>query len=354
MKRWILRISKAAGALVLIVGALVLFSYLKHVRIWAPTESVEFASADGTVLRGTLIRPEDEGVHPAVVILHGSGAEDIYAFDYISVANAFVKKGLATLVYQKRGVGESEGEFRTARYSDFVKDAIAAVEFLARHENIDAANIGIHAISEGAWFSPEVAQRTGKVAFIVNKVGPPFSWIETVIWEVESDLRAVGVAEPDLQPLLDVTKRRWNYYIEAGKNPELAAGAERDAINAEMRRLEEAVPLSADVLASQLAPYDAEVYARYSANFSYDPTPFLRSIDVPMLYLYGTEDINIPTARAVPYLEAFREEYGKDIDIVIYDGLGHGLVTWKGAFSAGYTPGYLDRIGTWAAEQAVN
>lgn len=353
MKQMLLRTLKVAGVLMLMVIALAGYNYLRNYVFWSPSEQASFASGDGTRIGGTLIKPSDQGIYPAVIILHGAGPENINAIDYRTVANAFVRYGFAVLLYDKRGVGASEGDFRSASYTDFIADAIASVEHLARREDIDAGSIGIHAISEGAWFALEVAHRAGNVAFIVNKVGSPFSWMDTVIWEVESDLLAAGVEASDLDPLLELSFRRWQYYVDAGTDPGLAEGGLRDAINAEMQRLMALYPAASGALPRELAPYDAEAYAIYAANFSYDPGPYLEMIDVPTIYLYGTDDINIPTTRSVEFLEKFRDERRKDIDIVVYDGLGHGLITWRGILDGGYAPGYLDLIGTWAAEKLV-
>jgi pimeloyl-ACP methyl ester carboxylesterase len=353
MKRWMLRVLKRLGAPVLAVAALVLFNYLRHFVIWAPTEAAQFTSEDGTVIRGTLVRPSDSGAHPAIVMLHGSGPENIYGFDYRTLANAFARKGFAVLLYDKRGVGESDGDFSTATYRDFVLDAIAATNFLAEHPAIDADNIGIHAVSEGAWFAPEVVYRTGQISFVVNKVGPPSSWMDTVIWEVENELLAAGVPAAEIGPLLEVTLRRWQYYVDTGVDPSLAEGPERASIEAEMQRIMRLNPAAATVLPDKLVPYDEAEYARISANFGYDPGPYLQSIDVPMIYLYGTDDVNIPTMRSVRYLEMLRDDHDKPVDIVVYEGVGHPLMSWTGALEGGYVPGYLDRIGTWSADQVV-
>ena len=257
------------------------------------------------------------------------------------------------LLYDKRGVGDSGGDFESAHYRDFIDDAVAAVRYMADRPDIDAQNIGLQGNSESGWFTPEVAQVTGRVAFIFNRAGPPLAWMDNVIWEVRNDLSAAGIAEADLEPLLASTLRRWRYYIAAGTDARLVNTAERDAINAELKTLRETVPFADQELPEQLAPYDAESYAGYAADFSYDPRPFLELIDVPMIYVFGEQDVNIPTKRSVEFLRSFREQYNKNIDIVVMEDVGHALANWTGVLTGGFVPPYLDLLASWPREHLV-
>ena len=350
MKTLLLRVLLALATLVVLIGAVVAYNYMRHFAIRAPHESVEFVSADGVRLRGTLFKPSEEGVFPAVAVLHGSGRDHTGDISYRVMIKATLRGGVAVLLYDKRGVGKSGGDFESALYRDFVADGIAAIRYLASRPDVDAARIGLHASSEGGWLAPEVAYTTGQVAFIFNRVGSPLSWRDTVISETRNDLLSAGVAEEDLEPLLAITRRRWNYHIAAAANPSLAEGPERDAINAELERLLAAIPEAESQVPVELPPYDREMYDAWAADIAYDPRPFLESIDVPMIYTFGENDINVPTAEAVAFLETLRKDRGKDIEIVVFEGVGHALVTWKGIFTAGYVPKYLDTIESWYRE----
>ncbi len=344
------KVLKSIAVVAILVLSIALFNYLRYIIFWFPTESVVFES-DGVEIRGTLIKPSDEGVFPAVVILHGSGPEDRSGPGYRIIANTMVRNGMAVLLYDKRGVGESGGDFASALYRDFIIDAISAVYYLAGRDDIDSNNIGLQGNSEGGWFTPEVAYRTGQVAFIFNRVGPPLPWIENVIWEVHNDLLAAGIAESDVGKLEAVTRSRWEYYVAAANDPTLASGRLRDSINTKLRQLRETVPGAVEVLPESLPPYDAAEYAALAAEVGYDPRPFLEAINVPMIYTFGEIDINVPTVRSVAYLESFRQEYDKNIDIVVFDGVGHPMADWTGLFTAGYVPEFLGLLGSWCAEQ---
>lgn len=335
------------AAFVLCVG-IVLFNYLRFQIFWHPTEIVEFDSG-GVMIRGTLIKPEATGAFPAVVMLHGSGPDVTSDPSYHLTANTLVRNGVAVLLYDKRGVGMSDGDFEKALYKDFINDAIAAVDFLSTRPDIDAGRIALHGNSEGGWFTPEVAHRTGKVASIFNRAGPPLPWITTVLWEVRNEFLEAGIAEADLAALEAVTERRWRYYIEAGNDAEKAFSAERNAINAILSELRASVPIADQVLPGKVAEYEESRYAGFAANYAYDPQPFLRRIDVPMQYVFGELDVNIPTTQSVEFLETFRATAGKDIEVFIIDDAGHAFFGLTGIFTAGFRPEYVDLLASWGA-----
>jgi acetyl esterase/lipase len=120
-------------------------------------EDVRFPSTGTVRLAGTLISPATPGKHPAVVLVHGSGAENR---DYMLPWSRFlVRRGMAVLGYDKRGVNESTGDWNTASFPDLANDVIAAFNYLKRRPDIDRAHIGLLGISQAGWIMPIAAVR---------------------------------------------------------------------------------------------------------------------------------------------------------------------------------------------------
>jgi hypothetical protein len=330
----------------LLLGAIV----ARHIVYWSPHEDVSFPSGD-IELAGTVVKPSGDGRVPAIVMLHGSGREPRTDPSTRPVVNALVRAGFAVLAYDKRGVGASGGDFDSALYRDFIADGVAAVHYMAARPDVDPAAIGLYAVSEGGWLAPEIAVNSGRIRFIFNKVGSPLSFMETVAWEVRNDFLAAGIAAEDVQALVDVTVRRWRFYIDVAADPSLANGEERHAINARLATLRREVAGASEVLAEKLGPYDAVTYAAYAADLAYDPSPFLRQLDIPLYYAYGGQDINVPTDECVAELQRIIAAQGKDIGITVYPHVGHTLVTWRGLLTMGYVPGYLETLSRWTSSQ---
>ncbi len=118
---------------------------------------VRFAGAGG-LLTGTLQLPP-EGTEPraAVVFLHGSGPQDRNENNPRAPLNIFntlaadlAAAGIASLRYDKRGVGESTGDGLTASLDDLAADAREAVRFLRRAYETKELPVFAVGHSEGA------------------------------------------------------------------------------------------------------------------------------------------------------------------------------------------------------------
>jgi pimeloyl-ACP methyl ester carboxylesterase len=341
----LVKIMKMALGLLILPVLLVSYVGLRHVVYWSPSEEITFESGNIT-LAGTLVKPASTGTFPTVVLLHGSGPETRSDPQTRVVVNALIRNGFAVLLYDKRGVAASGGDFESALYPDFIADAIAAVEYITSRADIDKRLIGIYAVSEGAWFAPEVAAQTDKVAFIFNKVGSPLPVEESWLWEIGNEYIEDGYSESDARKLVDLARLRWDYYQDAAADPSLAVGPRRDATNAEIAKVFEQLPNAESVINSELLPYDQDRHADFAANNGYDPGPFIERLDIPTFYAFGEDDVNIPTEQSVAALDALIRS-GKKIDYRVFAGVGHGLATWKGALQFGYVPGYLDALDEW-------
>ena len=90
-------------------------------------EDVRFANGD-VQLAGTLISPSTPGRHPAIILVHGSGAE---SREYVlPFARFLIRQGMTVLAYDKRGVGGSTGDWNTASFDDLAADVVAAFQVL--------------------------------------------------------------------------------------------------------------------------------------------------------------------------------------------------------------------------------
>lgn len=99
------------------------------------TEEVNWKNG-GIKLVGTLYLPSGNGPFPAAVMLHGSGMLTRKDALYREHAERLARAGVAILVYDKRGVGESEGDWRQASLTELADDATGAVNLLRAHKRL--------------------------------------------------------------------------------------------------------------------------------------------------------------------------------------------------------------------------
>lgn len=131
-------------------------------------------------LNATLTLPSDgQTLHPAVVLVHGSGPNDrdetVGATKmFRDLAQGLASAGIAVLRYDKRTFAYRDQLSNTTVTIDneVIADAIAATRLLAATPGVDPKRIYIVGHSLGAMLAPEIAQRAGSVAGAVL-LAPP-------------------------------------------------------------------------------------------------------------------------------------------------------------------------------------
>jgi pimeloyl-ACP methyl ester carboxylesterase len=207
---------------------------------------------------------------PAVVLGHGSGR--LTKDDMRWLASGFVRHGYAALSYDKRGVGQSTGEYSGVGVTNSERmfallagDMVAAVSVLRADPRIDRARIGLAGNSQAGWFVP-VAAIDSNAAFIVLVSGP-----------------TVSVGEE-------------NYYSDLVENTTL--------------------PLE-------------EGYAKFQSfdgPRGFDPRPVLDRLHIPGLWLFGSDDRSIPVRTSVAVLESLTTNgRSHPFSWHVYPGQGHSL-----------------------------
>jgi uncharacterized protein len=322
------------------------YMYLVHIQYNGSVENVTIQSGDVT-LRGWFVKPKEAGPHPAVIILHGSGPLTGDALPVRIQINAFLRSGVSVLTYDKRGVGGSGGDFVKTAYQDFIEDGISAVRYLKSRSDVAEGGIGLVGNSEGGWFTPEIAHRTGDVSFIINRAGPSLPWIETNLWETRHKLMNVGVDGEALDEDIRLRDMVWHFVVEVDADPALAGGEKWQRINSELANFDR----SHGTYIKKLPDYDPVLYRSLAAYIGYDPQPYIEQLSVPMLYIFAENDEAVPTAEAVAYLQAIPTQEGRNIEIRVIPGVKHDMLS-AAALLSGSDPAFIDVIGPWAAAKA--
>jgi dienelactone hydrolase len=328
------------------------YTYVVHIRYNGLVEKISFQTGDVT-LSGWFIKPEGPGPHPAVVLLHGAGPLTGDSLPVRIPINAFLRSGVSVLTYDKRGVGESGGRFERNAYQDFINDGISAVNYLKSRSDVDAGAIGLMGSSEGGWFTPEIAHRTGAVSFIINRAGSALPKIETELWETRHELLHDGAEGEALEESIRVRDMVWHFMVEVDANPSLVGGEKWQRIDADLAAFDGRYgDTKAAWTLKKMPAHNPEEFRTFVAIMGYDPQPHIEKVSIPMLYIYAEDDENIPTKGSVEYLQALKTQEGKDIEIRIIPGVKHSMMSVRGLFSCGLDPAYINLIGPWAAEKA--
>ena len=235
-------------------------------------------------------------------MVHGSGPQKRDEFQVFAAYCASL--GIAVLADDKRGVGESGGRYpgegATTRTIDVLaRDAEREARFLASLPQVDPRRVGLLGDSQAGWIIALAAARENAIRWAVPLAGPTVTQLETDYWGA----LAGKSEEPPSAPL--------------GK-----------------------------ILA----------HVRAAGRGGFDPEPSLRRLTIPVFWVYGDDDRNVPTVLCVERLESLRS--GHDFTWKVLP-MTHALLELPtGLYSSlgrspGFAPGLYPAVGDWLRGHSI-
>ena len=261
------------------VGALLLAA-LVATQAPSPEPLSVRIEAKGAVLAGDIFLPPQaaRGRVPGVVMVHGSGRAERAM--YRRGADRLAALGMAVLLYDKRGIGQSTGRYRevTAEngqesLGELADDARRALAMLASQRQVDPARVGFYGASQAGWILPLAADRQPGVRFLVVISGPATS---------------VG------------------YEIRHGH------------LNGEG-----STPISPEELQKQLAAF--------TGPHGYDPAETLRRLRTPTLWIMGDRDQGLPLQETLQALNSLPATASGLLTLVRFPEADHGMYRADGS-----------------------
>ena len=289
-------------SVVKIFRVLAAFSLLAFSSVQGERIDLNFQTAAGT-LSGSLFLPVGDGPFPAVVFLAGSGDESYLtgwegerrSWFWPELQAWFAERGQAVYVFDKPGIGRSEGDWRRQNFDDRAANALAAVQMLRSHSEIKSSNIGVLGHSQGGWIAVMAAARGPEaVAYVISLAGPSIS------------VR---------QQIIEDTVNRWQC-------------DQRRAVG--LRQAGLAMMISTMGAVGRVAP------AGYLSRIvRYDPAGDLAAMTQPMLALFASNDIMVMPETNIPRLEQYfgRDRANRQLHVETIQELDHFFR--EGAFCLG-------------------
>ncbi|MGH9487668.1 MAG: alpha/beta hydrolase family protein [Terriglobales bacterium] len=309
---------------------------------------VTVSSMGGIKLAGTLTVPDGKGPFPAAILIGGSGPsnrnETVFGHNIFWVlADALSRHGLAVLRMDKRGIGQSGGDARTATLNDYAEDVDADLAFLRLQPKIDAQRIGLIGHSEGGAIAPMVASRhAGEVAFVILLAGPAMPGTQMIVDQVEALDAAHGLAVAEVAKA-GAMEGVWARTIAAAPDAAAVPAALHEAVA--QGKLPKGILREAGMAATP------EYYGLMRLN----PGRYLRQLRCPVLALDGSKDVQVPAAANIAALRAALA-HDPHATIVELPGLNHlfqpaqtGLPNEYASIPITFAPSALHRIERWLA-----
>jgi uncharacterized protein len=276
-------------------------------------QPIEFRNGD-VKLTGSLLLPKYEKPLPAVIFVHGAGPQT--REQYRKQAEYFVSQGIAALIYDKRGTGQSGGVYESyAPYENLVNDALAGVSLLKQRNEIVPSQIGMWGLSQGAYISAAAASRSKDVQFIV--------------------VVGAQVADGMLFYYRDNLFRRYG-------------------LSDTLRDVSEKAQLATDSLFFNLR--EESLVSTFAARSYSSPEEYVNptwsQVNQPVLVMWGQLDQHIPVGESILGLKnSLAQANNQKWTMIILPNANHDLkISDTGELhrpSLGYTPGALKTMTDW-------
>jgi pimeloyl-ACP methyl ester carboxylesterase len=300
-------------------------------------------SSTGANISAEIYKPKTNSLHPALVLLYGSGdyTKSWLAFD----ADFFAKQGIEVLIYDKRGSGQSTGNRITTTYENLAEDAIACLEILNQRETVDKNKIGLWGLSQGGMLLPYIASKTDIPSFMIA-ISPAFSAYEAAAFSDSLRVVSRGYSSED-------------GHIAAESHREVAEmihnGSDyKEVLNFINNNTQKYRFMNLTGLHDRIVINKENFEGLYWSGRKYNFYEYWKKIDVKTLCVFGEDDRYV---NAIKISKAIKSIKNNKIEIKLFSGANHMLkktVNFRG-FSEFDFPrakeGYLEFVSQWVEDE---
>lgn len=275
-----MNLTKVLVLIFILVNGLLFAQKEKEVKVKTPKGN----------LYGTLLLPEQKKNIPVALIIPGSGPTDrdgnsmmVQVNSYKYLAEALQEKGIASLRYDKRGIGKSEAQSESEaslRFDDAVDDAVAWIQQLRENKKFNSIIIIGH--SQGSLIGMLAAQKTDADAYI--------------------SIAGAG------RSIDEILKKQLNTGV-----PEMSEETEHI-----LQKLKQGDTID-DIPTQLMSIFRPSVQPFLISWIKYDPVQEIQKLQLPVMIIQGTTDIQVSTEEAKLLADA------ANVEVTLIEGMNHVL-----------------------------
>ncbi|MGH8235138.1 MAG: serine aminopeptidase domain-containing protein [Rhodanobacteraceae bacterium] len=222
-------------------------------------------------LRGALTLPAGEGLFPAVVLVGGSGPNDLDetvggSKPFRDIANGLAAAGIASLRYDKRQTDyplQMSANAHLTVDEEETDDALTAAHLLAKQRGINPHRVFVLGHSEGGMLVPRIGQRDPSLAGLILLAAPARKLLAVSRQQVREQGQRLGL-------------------------PATQIHASEEALAAEQKLLDKADPKN-----PPQGEFGGAPQTWWLSLHGYDQVAVAKSLQLPMLILQGGSDFQV-------------------------------------------------------------
>jgi len=303
---------------------------------------------DSLALGGKLILPAAKGPFPAAVFVTGSDPDSREAWQV--EARALARHGVASLLYDKRGVGESSGASHDlASWDDLAGDVQGAINYLrSRPGVIDPDRIGLIGQSQGTWIIAKVAARDPRIRFLVSISGSGISAAQQETYRTGALMKRANFSEADIARAQDFQRRKFKV---------AKTGLGWEELDSLMKKLRADSVKWFPGYGTGAAARSLALLRLYGVlQFNYHPGKDLMLVRAPVFTVMGERDVVFPPQTVIDRMrEALEAGGNRQFTSLILPETSHGMSivqTYHGkGFRRAINPQFIEQLTTWISKQ---
>lgn len=269
-------------------------------------------TTDADTIGTSLFLPKGKGPFPAVLMARGAANMDRSI--NLTEAEILSSYGIAVLIYDNYGTGESKGNPRTKDFGDKQDLVLQLYRHLQAHEKIKADQIGLMGGSQGARIAAMAASKINKPAFLILRAHPMETRKDQQLYAIGAYFRQHNIQEEKIVQALHL----WEKYFDLAHQKVI--DQKYIAAVAEMRAAHPGMLLPA-APANQVPPYAWP-------DDIYDATKdYLSTISCPVLSEHGVNDDRVPPAKSIHFLrEGLAKAGNEQLTVLLYPNANHSFM----------------------------
>lgn len=296
---------KKINLLILICCQFFSLSMLAQTAATFSVDSLEYSVDKDSIRYGaTLTIPSGKGPFPAVILITGSGQQDrdetIFQYKpFAAIAAYLSEQGYLVMRVDDRGIGRSTGNFKLSTTGDFAKDVANHIHYLRQRPEVRKDRIGLLGHSEGGLIATMLAAERKDLAFVILLAAPGIPIVKLMAEQNEALLRSSGI---------DSTAAAHYAAFFLATMPQLAAAPDTASAKGlllaalgQWRSKEHPNRVMATTGIhdeASLNRYVQVAVQQFSSPWLkqfllMDPQPYLRKINIKVLALNGSRDIQV-------------------------------------------------------------
>jgi pimeloyl-ACP methyl ester carboxylesterase len=224
--------------------------------------------------------------------------------DYFpEIRGGLLDRGIAVASFDKRGVGESTGNWHDTDIAQQARDVAAQLECLRKIPGVDPARLGLFGHSQGGLVVLEVAAADPAVPYAITNSAPGVTMAQQERFATEAHMTAGGAPAEVIAEAL-AKQDALIELVRAGAGPEVVRAAAGD---------------------DGAGPTEAGELDLLRRLFEYDPRSALEKLACPLLAIFGGADLVVPVEESIAIFRAARAGKAAELDVETIRGGNHRL-----------------------------